>query len=118
MLITISVGYINPVSSQPRQFRDNVKMFLLELCASVLALCALLPVGEADPLPAPVHFYPYGCCGDIKAPVNDDGSTGQISLTANFKFFNNFYSSLYVSTDRVYTHTHAHAHRLKMCVSK
>ena len=115
MLITISVGYINPVSSQPRQFRDNVKMFLLELCASVLALCALLPIGEADPLPAPVHFYPYCCCGDIKAPVNDDGSTGQISLTANFKFFNNFYSSLYVSTNRVYIHTRTRTSAENVC---
>ena len=79
-------------------------MLLLKLRATLLALGALLTtsVTVAAPLPAPPHFYPYGTAvGDRIAPVNDDGSTGDVPISVKFPFVDQEHESLYVSTSNL-----------------
>ena len=43
-------------------------------------------------------FYPYGVSnGDTALPTGDDSSSGSISISVPFPFFNSNYNSLYVS---------------------
>ena len=45
------------------------------------------------------HLYPYGPgVGDSTAPVNDDGSTDSVTISASFPYFDVLHTSLYVST--------------------
>ncbi|KAK2188587.1 hypothetical protein NP493_128g05111 [Ridgeia piscesae] len=79
-------------------------MLLLQLRATLLALGALLStsVTVAAPLPAPAHFYPYGTAvGDRIAPVNDDGSTGDVPISVKFPYVDHEHESLYVNTNGV-----------------
>ena len=47
----------------------------------------------------PAHFYPFGPdFGDGTVPVNDDGGSGELSISIPFPYFDNLHSSLYVST--------------------
>ena len=46
----------------------------------------------------PSHFYEFGPdFGDSVAPVNDDGSTAELSIDVAFPFYNHIHNSLFVS---------------------
>ena len=65
-------------------------------CPDIAGVLRAAVSGQA--LPAPSHFYPYGPdLGDQTAPVNDDGSTGEIPISTLFPYFEKQYGSLWVS---------------------
>ena len=56
----------------------------------VISSCFSLPLSE---------FYPYGTSeGDLALPPNDDGSSGEISISILFPYFDSNHDSLFVST--------------------
>ena len=56
----------------------------------VISSCFSLPLSE---------FYPYGTSkGDTALPPNDDGSSGEISISILFPYFDHNHDSLFVST--------------------
>ena len=66
---------------------------------TLLTLCAVLTAVAGAAMDAPAHFYPYGPgVGDSTAPVNDDGSTDSVTISASFPYFDVLHTSLYVST--------------------
>ena len=46
----------------------------------------------------PAHFYNYGpAINDNPVPINDDGSSGPVTISIDFPFFDSNHASLYVS---------------------
>ncbi|KAK2168445.1 hypothetical protein NP493_1225g02057 [Ridgeia piscesae] len=76
-------------------------MSLFHFSVTCLALLSVAPTAvTGQALSAPAHFYPYGPgVGDSTAPVNDDGSTGSISISTSFPYFDQNHRSLYVNTN-------------------
>ena len=74
-------------------------MAVFELSVSILAVCAFLPSGAPALgfIDAPMHFYPYGCQEDKVVLPNDDGHSGQISLSCSIRFYQKMYPCLFVS---------------------
>lgn len=69
----------------------------------VLILAGIIFVlGNAQvpfPVVVPPGFYNFGPdVGDSVAPVNDDGSTGEIPIAVAFPFYNQIHDHLFVST--------------------
>ena len=61
----------------------------------ILALCLLSSRVELIRLK---EFFPYGITAvDLSVPLNDDGSSGRVSISSSFPFFDNNYDSLFVS---------------------
>ena len=57
---------------------------------AVLTCATAIPLGE---------FYPFGfAVSDLRNNVTDDGSSSTISLNTPFPFFDEEYSTLFVST--------------------
>ena len=56
----------------------------------LLTTCYSLPLRQ---------FYPYGLSnGDNALSPNDDGGSGEITLSTPFRYFGRYHRSLYVST--------------------
>ncbi|KAM8927031.1 alpha-tectorin-like [Pelodytes ibericus] len=63
----------------------------------VLVLMSSLGQGYSDSL-----LYPYGPSqNDKTTPVLDDGTSGEVPISVNFKFFSNTYKSLFVNNNGV-----------------
>ena len=61
----------------------------------VLFLCHIIFLSKAIVLP---NFYPFGVSdGDRLVPTNDDGSSGTISISIQFPFYDRNHNSLFVS---------------------
>ena len=61
----------------------------------VLLLCHIIFLSKAIVLP---NFYPFGVSdGDQLVPTNDDGSSGTISISIQFPFYDRNHNSLFVS---------------------
>ena len=61
------------------------------LCALFLHIMPCFTVPLSD-------FYPYGVGeGDTALPANDDGSSGEISISMLFPYFDRNHDSLFVS---------------------
>ena len=59
-------------------------MILLELCASLLALCAVQSTGASEKsLPSPAHLFSHGRVLETNVPVSDDGSVGPIQVSSS-----------------------------------
>ncbi|XP_031573725.1 protein mesh-like [Actinia tenebrosa] len=74
--------------------RNRQKTALLVFLVSfVFNPCHCLPVEQ---------FYPFGSLtNDRRVPTNDDGSSGWVSITMPFPFFDNYHDRLYVNTNGV-----------------
>ena len=100
-------------------------MLVFKVCAILLALCAVLAVGEGrrrhtgrsvirvptgPPTPAPAHFCPYGDNFDEEMPPNDDDSVGPFTIPMRFPYYGRKYNRLYVSIN-----TFIHPIRITFC---
>ena len=48
-------------------------------------------------------FFPFGASeGDQTVPSNDDGSSGRVSISVSFPFFDHNHNSLFVSITLLY----------------
>ncbi|CAH2318174.1 alpha-tectorin-like [Pelobates cultripes] len=67
------------------------------LLALILALTLGRGYSESESL-----LYPYGPSeGDHKNPVQDDGTSGEVSISVGFKFFSKEYTTLFVNNNGV-----------------
>ena len=80
-------------SSKIFQIPQSLVWVLFMIFPGVWGGSSLWPLDDEDP-----HFYPYGQdAGDVFMEPEDDGSSGNVSLSIPFGFFGNYYSWLWVS---------------------
>ena len=76
-------------STLGQQINEAKEVYWLSYFFTMIHFCFSIPLS---------YFYPYGVSnGDTALPAGDDSSSGSISISVPFPFFNSNYNSLYVS---------------------
>lgn len=81
------------------------------LTSLLLLACDELLISEATVLP---DFYPFGQSeGDQVLPPNDDQSSGTVSISIQFPFFDQNHNSLFVSRQSLFYYTCVSGHGIE-----